>query len=106
MENQDPMVVDPANGVVRGDSKEIPNAGTSRGFVDVGRDTYGADLGVNATNRRGSAHTAPDPMFETTPQGGGDFSRSGHNSPEYGRGMGGAADSDPKDDCYPDDQRQ
>lgn len=104
MNNQDPMVVHPADGMVRGDSKDIPNRGTGSGFVDVGRDQYGADVGMNATNRRSSAHSAPDSAFNNMPPGDGHFSNSGHTSPGYGRGMGGAADSDAMDEVSPNDE--
>lgn len=37
------------NDVVRGDSKPMPDRGTSTGVEDL----YGADLGVDAMNKRG-----------------------------------------------------
>ncbi|HEY8359106.1 MAG TPA: hypothetical protein VIL30_16745 [Ramlibacter sp.] len=38
------------NGELQGDDKPMPDRGTSEGVTD----TYGADLGQNATNRQGS----------------------------------------------------
>jgi hypothetical protein len=38
------------SGELQGDSKEMPDRGTSTGVSD----TYGADLGQSATNREGS----------------------------------------------------
>ncbi len=38
------------NGELQGDDKPMPNQGTDTGVTD----TYGADLGQNATNRTGS----------------------------------------------------
>lgn len=38
------------NGQVQGDARHIPDRGTSEGVTD----TYGADLGQNATNAMGS----------------------------------------------------
>jgi hypothetical protein len=102
---QDPLVVDPANGVVRGDSKAMPDRGTSSGFVNVGNDHYGADVGENAINRMGSAHTAPDSAWDNVPPGEGRPSGGGHDRANPGRGMGSVTDSDPAAECYPDDQR-
>lgn len=38
------------NGQVQGDARHIPDRGTAEGVTD----TYGADLGQNATNAMGS----------------------------------------------------
>lgn len=50
---------------LRGDNKAMPNRGSSTGVTD----TYGADLGPNATNRKGSiaSATKSDAMFKDTP---------------------------------------
>jgi hypothetical protein len=42
------------SGEVQGDDRELPDRGTSTGVTD----TYGADLSVDATNRRGSITNA------------------------------------------------
>ncbi len=104
--DQDPMVVAPSDGVVRGDKKAMPSRGTSSGFTHVGNDTYGADVGQGANNRLGSAHLAPDPIDATSPPGGGDYRSGGNSSPDPGRGMGGAAKSDEAMDTSPGDERQ
>jgi len=43
---------------VRGDEKAMPDKGTSTGVID----TYGADVGQDARNRKGSAMGGSDPM--------------------------------------------
>jgi hypothetical protein len=102
MDYQDPLVVDPANGVVRGDSKAMPNRGTSSGFVGTSG-SYGADTGPNATNRMGAiTDTGSDPMDLCYPKGDIDrFSSSGHSTTDPGSGMGGAAKSDDMDETEP-----
>lgn len=51
--------MDNANEVVRGDSKEVPDRGTSTGVTD----TYGAELGGDATNSSGRlTGTRSDPV--------------------------------------------
>lgn len=94
---QDPLVVDPANGNPRGDNSGMPNAGTARGFVNVGPDHYNADVEIRSKNRMGGIGQAADSdaMFETTPPGGGDRSPRPDESMRRGRGMGDAAHSDP-----------
>lgn len=48
------------NGEVQGDTRAMPDKGYSTGVTD----TYGADLGANATNSQGSLGSAAksDPM--------------------------------------------
>lgn len=46
---------------VRGDEKEMPDRGTSTGVTD----TYGATLGEDAINRRGSVPADSDPIDRT-----------------------------------------
>lgn len=103
--DKDPMVVAPSDGVTRGDDRNIPNAGTRRGFVDLG-EPYGADVDVNATNRLGSIHGAcdSDPMDQCYPKGGGTITSRNEAGAPGGRhsGLGGAAKSDPADDTTPD----
>jgi hypothetical protein len=104
--DQDPMVVAPSDGVVRGDTKSMPNRGTSVGFTGVGNDSYGADVSQSATNARGSAHLSPDPMDECYPQGGGDYRSGGDGTPASpGTGMGGAAKSDAAGEDDPSTQQ-
>lgn len=107
MKYQDPLIAGEANGLVRGDDKAMPNRGTSSGFVGTSG-SYGADTGANAINRMGSIGSAADsdPMDRCVPMGGGDFSSSGHTSPDPGRGMGGAADSDSMMETTPNDENQ
>jgi hypothetical protein len=103
--DQDPMVVAPADGVVRGDMKAMPNKGTSTGFTGVGNDRYGADVGQGANNASGSAHIAPDPMDACCPPGGGDYRSGGDGTPSSpGTGMGAAAKSDEQDETTPGDE--
>jgi hypothetical protein len=102
--DQDPMVVAPSDGVVRGDSKAMPNKGTGTGFTGVGSDRYGASVDQGATNRLGSAHLSSDPIDQCYPPGGGDYRSGGDGTPSNpGTGMGGAADSDPAEDDSPGD---
>lgn len=103
----DPTMPGPSNGNLQGDVGGMPDRGTSSGSVGMGA-PYGADIGENATNRiKGIGRsTNSDPMFETCPPGGGDFSSSGHSSPSSGTGMGSAADSDGINDERPHDQRK
>lgn len=51
------------SGVVQGDSKAIPDAGSHTG---MNGDSYGADLGQDATNGKGSitGSTKSDPMMD------------------------------------------
>lgn len=103
--DQDPMVVAPADGVVRGDSKAMPNRGTAVGFTGVGNDSYGASVDQGATNARGSAHIAPDPMDACCPPGGGDYRSGGDGTPASpGTGMGTAAKSDAVHETTPGDE--
>ena len=104
--NSDPYMPGPANGELQGVSTSMPDRGTSEGFTGISG-SYGADTGEHALNRRGGIgrSTRSDPMYECCPPGGGDFSSSGHDSPGHGRSMGSAADSDPKAETTPDDQR-
>ena len=101
---QDPMVVDPANGVVRGDSGAMPNRGTGSGFTHVGNDTYGADVSQGALNKRGSAHLPSDPPDMCCPPGGGDFVGSNPHASNPGTSITGATGSDPADDTTPSDE--
>ena len=83
------------SGELQGDTKPMPNRGTSSGMVPGSN--YGASMDVNATNSMGSAHLAPDPMEMCRPPG--DTSRfvsSGHSSPNDG-GAAVNGDSDPVD---------
>lgn len=50
------------NFTVRGDTKAMPDKGTSTG---MNGDSYGAALGQDATNRKGSFDACSDPMDET-----------------------------------------
>lgn len=105
MADMDPMVVAPSDGVVRGDDKAMPNRGTSVGMVGMGA-PYGASVDQGATNSRGSAHLAPDPMDQCCPPGGGDYRSGGDGTPSNpGTSMGGAADSDPAAETEPDTQQ-
>jgi hypothetical protein len=103
----DPLVVDPANGVVRGDNKAMPNRGTGSGSVGMGA-PYGASIDMGATNSMGSIHGAcgSDAMDACYPQGDGRFTSAGHSTTDPGSGMGGAAKSDAVDEVFPEDQRQ
>jgi hypothetical protein len=47
------------NFTVRGDTKAMPDKGTSTG---MNGDTYGASLDQSATNRKGSFDASSDPM--------------------------------------------
>lgn len=106
MADMDPMVVAPSDGVVRGDSKAMPNRGTSTGFTGVGNDRYGASVDQGATNARGSAHLPSDPIDRVSPPGGGDYRSGGDGTPSSpGTGMGGAASSDAQADDTPEDQK-
>lgn len=52
------------NGEVQGDTKDIPDRGTSRGMGS----TYGADVGGDATNRMGKVDGAKsDPADQCMP---------------------------------------
>lgn len=62
---QDDPIIAPATGVVRGDSRAMPDRGTASGVTD----TYGAALDPKAKNRRGSIDASSDPMFECCPPG-------------------------------------
>jgi hypothetical protein len=106
---KDPFIPAPSDGVTRGDSKPMPNRGTSVGFTGVGNDTYGADVGVNATNRLGPAtDTGSDPMMLDTPKGDEDrfTSSGGTHGEDPGAGMGGAAKSDAAADTTPENPKQ
>lgn len=46
------------NGELQGDTRAMPDRGTSTGFNG---DTYGADTSPKATNRQGSVSTKSDP---------------------------------------------
>lgn len=99
----DPIPSNPDNGVVRGDSRPMPNRGTDSGSVGYGA-PYGADTGINATNRMGSARESGDPMMDNVANGDTDrFSSSGHTHASGGRRF--SAPSDPAAECYPDDPR-
>jgi len=104
MADQDPMVVAPSDGVVRGDSGAMPNRGTSSGFTHVGNDTYGADVSQGANNTRGSAHLAPDPADMCCPPGGGDFVGRNPHAGNPGASITGATQSDAADDTTPGDE--
>lgn len=98
---QDPLVVDPANGVVRGDSGAMPNRGTGTGMVGSGA-PYGADIGQNATNRMGRVgDTGSDPMDKEWADDERQTMR-GSKDPEGGRKLTGT-DSDPPGDDSPGD---
>lgn len=56
---------------VRGDNKAMPDRGTRTNIPGNVADA-GRDLGPQAKNRLGSAHTAPDAPADDTPNGGGD----------------------------------
>lgn len=106
MADMDPLVVAPSDGVVRGDDKQLPNRGTATGFTGVGSDRYGADVSQGATNARGSAHLAPDPIDQVSPPGGGDYRSGGDGTPaDPGSGMAGAADSDSAGEDDPSTQQ-
>lgn len=98
------LIVDPSNGVVRGDDKAMPNRGTDSGMVGFGA-PYGASIDANATNRMGSAHMEGDSMERVMPKGDADlrFSSGGHSSPDPGTGMGSAANSDPAAETEPNE---
>lgn len=100
----DPIPANPDNGVVRGDSKAMPDKGTSTGFVGMGA-PYGASVDTNAVNRMGSAHMEGDPAELCYPKGDADlrFTSNGHGTPDPGAHF--SADSDPSADDKPDDQR-
>jgi len=97
----DPMVVDPANGVVRGDSKAMPNRGTSTGMVGKG-EPYGASVDQNATNRMGGFSADSDPMMKEWADDERQTIGPRHD-PEYGKRMGGTG-SDPMMDTTPGDE--
>lgn len=105
MKYQDPVVVAPADGMVRGDDGAFPNRGTRSGMVGMGA-PYGADISQGATNSLGSiaGACASDAMDQCCPPGDGRFSSSGHSSPRHGRGMGSAAMSDDMMDVTPGDE--
>lgn len=68
MKHQDPMVVGPSDGNVRGDDRPLPNRGTGTGLTG---DTYGASIDQSAINRRGgiSGTCGSDAPFNNTPPG-------------------------------------
>lgn len=101
---QDPLVIHPSDGVVRGDSKAMPNRGTSSGFTGIGDDTHGADVSQGANNTLGSAHLPSDGIDATSPPGGGDFVGTNPHSSSPGVGMGSAADSDSMYEDVPGDR--
>jgi len=94
----DPTVVAPADGDVRGDPRPLPNRGSRSGMV------YGDDYGANLEagfNALGSAHMPSDPPELCYPKGDSDFrfSASTHSSPVDGadHGIGAYSESDPSD---------
>ena len=98
---QDPLVVDPADGTPRGDTRPMPYRGTNSGFTGVGDDRYGAEVSQGATNRKGSAHLDPDPMDQRFPSGGGDMRATDLDPADPGVDMGNAAKSDAAADDVP-----
>jgi hypothetical protein len=103
MDYQDPFKPAPSDGVTRGDAKAMPNRGTSSG--NVPNNSYGADTGINATNRMGSAHTPSDPPDMCCPPGDGRFTSRGHSTSAPGSRLTGTGSDAPEDDT-PEDQRQ
>jgi hypothetical protein len=53
------------SGKLQGDTADLPDRGTQTGMD--GANTFGCDLSVDATNRRGGLNAVSDPMFETEP---------------------------------------
>lgn len=100
----DPSIPGPSNGDVRGVDSNMPDRGTTSGTVGMGS-PYGADIGVNATNRISGIgrSTQSDPMDQCYPQGGGDFTAGSTHQSVSGRSMGSAAKSDDAYDNVPDD---
>ncbi len=90
----------PSDGNVQGETKDLPNRGTESGMVGQGA-PYGADIGPNATNRKGGmthADSGSDPRELRFPKGDEDrFSSSGHSSPDEGGSKLQGTDSDPID---------
>jgi hypothetical protein len=100
----DPIPSNPDNGVVRGDSKDMPNRGTSTGTVGMGA-PYGASTDLNATNSMGSAHMDSDPADLCYPKGDADlrFNSGGHSTSDPGSHF--TAEETPAADNKPNDQR-
>ena len=90
------------SGELQGDTKPMPNRGTSSGMVPGSN--YGASMDVNATNSMGSAHLAPDPMEMCCPPGDGRFVARGHSTTSPGGALSGA-DSDAMMDVTPEDPK-
>lgn len=103
----DPTLPGPANGVVRGDVKAMPDKGTGTGFV--GSDSYGASVDVRATNSRpiAGSETTSDPMDMRFPKGDEDrfTSTGGKHGSDPGAGVGNAGDSDPPEEDRSDPQQ-
>jgi hypothetical protein len=100
----DPISPNPGDGVVRGDSKAMPDRGTGIGFVGMGG-AYGASTDLNATNSMGSAHMDSDPADLCYPKGDADlrFSSSGHGTKDPGTHF--HVGSDPMDEVMPDNPK-
>ena len=91
------------NDVVSGDTKAMPNRGTSIG--NVPNNSYGADTSQGAINRLGSAHLPPDPAEMCCPPGDTSrFTSGGHSTTNPGGALSGA-DSDPVDMDRADDPK-
>jgi hypothetical protein len=97
----DLIKVGPANGVTPGDDRAYPNRGTRSGLVGKG-EPYGADIGVNATNRLGGFSADSDPMAKEFADDERQTMPGGHQH-NGGRRMSGA-ESDGMMDTTPGDE--
>lgn len=88
------------DGSLRGQNTgPLPNRGSSTGVTD----SYGADLGFAARNRKGSVSADSDPVMQDTPHDPQDFSSKSHSDPSNGKGF--SADSDPVNKKFNDNAR-
>lgn len=94
------------SGVVMGDSKPMPNRGTTTGSVGYGA-PYGADISIKAINRLGSLDASSDPIDKDradNPNFGnfGDQRESQGGTHLSGAGSDTAMDNVPDDPLHPD----
>lgn len=90
------------SGELQGDTKAMPNRGTSSGMVP--NCNYGASMDINATNSMGSAYEACDPAEMCCPPGDGRFMSRGHSTMDPGGALSGT-DSDAMMDVTPEDPK-
>lgn len=90
------------SGELQGDTRAMPDRGTSTGMTGVATDFGGYSIDVDATNRMGAADgTSSNPMEQDRARDA-NLTSGGAHTTVAGNRMSGT-DSDPMAECYVDD---